>query len=138
MAERGKISSLTYTRMALGLISLVHGVANVFGIFGRPGLGGLASDVADHVSVAPGLIAYLVAIGQFVCGVSLLLGPFARLSALVLLVLIVGHLLASARYEAFFVSRGGCEYLLALTAMCGIVAAYGPGALQFKFARKAE
>lgn len=132
MSEQSKVYSLTATRLVLGTISFVHGLANTFGVFGGPGVDHAASELAVHLPVAPVVIAWVVALVQLVAGLSLLLGPGARWSALALLALLAFHLLLGERYEAFFVRDDGCEFLLAQMALCSVVAAHGPGALYIK------
>jgi putative oxidoreductase len=119
--------SLTFVRIALGLIVFVHGLAACFGLFGGGGIDQMAADMAVQLSVAPQLLAYLVSYATLVCGLLLLLGPAAKVSALIMLALVVIHILASARYRAFFVRDNGIEFLLAVAALCSVVVTHGPG-----------
>jgi putative oxidoreductase len=127
MSERTKLYGVTWNRFALATITLAHGLANSFGWFGGPGIHELSRDFARHVSMAPDLIAWIVSLGQIVGGLLLLLGLGVRWIGLLLLVFFAAQMLVAGNYRAFFVERGGCEYLLALMAMAGIVATHGAG-----------
>jgi putative oxidoreductase len=121
--------SLTFARIVLGLIVFVHGLANSFGMFGGPGVHKFAEDMATYVSTSPELLAQIIAYGQVVLGLLLMLGLFSSIASIVVLTLIVLALLVSGRYQKFYVRDNGCEYLLALAALSMIVAVHGPGAL---------
>jgi putative oxidoreductase len=129
MLEGPRKHGLAYARIVLGFIVVVHGLANTFGLFGGPGIEQLAQDLSAHVSLTPSVLATIVAVAELLCGLSLLLGPFARVTALVMLVLAVAAILVGGRYQAFFVQDTGCEYLLAVSALCVTVFTQGPGSL---------
>ena len=75
--------------------------------------------------------AVMVAICELVAGTALLLGVFARLAALLLMVLMLGTMrLHIFKWKSpYWASRGGWEYDLMLFAMCSVIAIYGPGQL---------
>jgi putative oxidoreductase len=120
--------SLTFARIGLGVIAGVHGLANTFGLFGGPGIERFAADMEARMSVGAGLTSTVVAFGELFAGLSLVLGPFARISATLVLVLVCGVCFVSARYTTFWVKDNGIEYLLALAALSVVVMAHGPGA----------
>ena len=126
MENAGKLS-FTFARLALGAIVLVHGVANTFGVWGGPGVDEAGKDIAAQVSVSPTSMATVVSLVELLAGLALLLGSFARVAAIVMAALVVVHMLASARFKAFFVRDNGLEYLLAIAALCIVVAVNGPG-----------
>jgi len=133
---RAKPLTLTFVRVALGLIALMHGLANTFGLFGGPGLEEFATQMEAKVSIAPGLTTYVVAIGELLAGISLVLGPFARISAAVLMLFVVLGCFVTARYTTFFIGNNGFEYLLALFALTLVVCVHGPGQLILKLPKR--
>ncbi len=64
MSARSKALSLTYVRLCLGGILLMHGLANTFGLFGGPGLASFADEIEARMSIGADLAAYIVAFGQ--------------------------------------------------------------------------
>lgn len=120
--------TLTIARVALGTIALVHGLSNTFGLFGGPGIEKFATDMEAHISVAPALTSHVVAFGELFIGLSLVLGPLARISALLALLLVAAVTFVGARYTDFWVKDNGIEYLLALAALSQVVMIQGPGA----------
>lgn len=130
--------ALTFTRLVLGGIALVHGLANAFGLFGGPGHEKLAAAIAARISAAPEVLAWVISIGQLVAGLALVLGVFARSAALLMLLLVVASAVALTKYDQFFVRDDGLEYPLALAALCLAVAAQGAGALRLQLGSRGE
>lgn len=128
--------ALTFTRLVLGGIAIVHGLANAFGLFGGPGHEAIAAAIGQRISMAPEVLAWVISIGQLVAGLALVLGVLARPAALLMLALVVVNAVALSRYEAFFVDDNGLEYPLALAALCLAVAAQGAGALRVQLGSK--
>ena len=126
--DKARNLSLTFARIALGGIAFMHGLANAFGVMGGPGVEQAAADMAASVSSSQATVATVVAWVELICGLALVLGSFAKTSALLLLALVVAHVIASERYRTFFVRENGFEFLLAIAALCVIVAVHGPGA----------
>lgn len=127
MSDRFQAISLTLARWTLAVVSIMHGLANTFGLFGGPGLTQFVTAMSGRVAIAPEITAYVVAIGQLVGGLCLLLGPFARLAAGIMLAFVVAGVVVGARYQAFFDTQGGIEYALLLAVPCYVVAAHGVG-----------
>ncbi|MCA8965178.1 MAG: DoxX family protein [Planctomycetes bacterium] len=119
---------LAFARISLGVISLVHGIANTFGIWGGPDVERVAGDVAAQLATDSNLITTAVSLLQLLLGVLLVFGPLARIAAITLLALVVVHFFGSARWQAFFVRDDGFEFLLAVMALAVIIATQGPGA----------
>ena len=128
--------ALTFTRLVLGGIALVHGLANAFGLFGGPGHQAMATAIGQRISMAPETLAWVISIGQLVAGLALVLGVFARSAALLMLLLVVASAVALTKYDQFFVRHDGLEYPLALAALCLAVAAQGAGALRLQLGSK--
>lgn len=127
MSTRAQAIGLTLTRWSLATVSLMHGLANTFGLFGGPGLQSFVTSMSGKVGVAPELTAYVVAIGQLVGGVCLLFGPMARFTAGIMLAFVLADIAFAGRWQAFFVENGGIEYPLLLAIPCLIVATHGVG-----------
>lgn len=124
--------SLTFVRVALGVIALVHGIANTFGVWGGPGVEAVAGDVAKQVAGDSGALTTAVSVTQLLLGLLLVLGPFARIAAMVVLGLLAVHFVGSERWQTFFVRDNGFEFLLAVAALCAVVIAHGPGPFTVK------
>lgn len=119
---------LTSVRVMLGTILGAHGLGNLFGMFGGPGLSTFRSQVAEHVAVLPDVVALLVALAQLVLGAMLLVGTFARAAGWLALLLVVLGIWFLGLYHRLL-GPGGCELQLAMAAMALCVALAGPGRL---------
>lgn len=64
-------------RLALGILILLHGIAKV-----NAGVGGIASMLSNHG--LPGVLAYLVLVGEVVAPVLVIAGLFCRIGALII------------------------------------------------------
>jgi putative oxidoreductase len=106
----------------------IHGLANAFGMFGGPGVHQFAAEIASYVSMSPELLAQLIAYGQLLTGLMLMLGLWTRFASIAVLTVLVLGILVTGRYQKFWVRLDGCEYLLALSALSLIIAVHGPGA----------
>ena len=94
-------------RFASGLAFLYHGAAILFGAFGGPGPERFA---VDHRF--PVVVGYLVGLAQVVPAIAVLLGVFIRLSAVALIVVLLGAIFLVHLPHGFDVSNGGMEYAL--------------------------
>jgi uncharacterized membrane protein YphA (DoxX/SURF4 family) len=128
--------ALTFARIVLGLAALVRGISDTFGVWGGPHLGRVASDAAASTGVSQDWLFYVVSIGLMIVGAALLLGIMVKAGAFVVLVITVWHGIVHSGFRAYFVESGGCEYLLALAALCCVVATHGPGAYRIELRRK--
>ena len=104
---RGVDAALLALRFASGLAFLYHGAAILFGAFGGPGPERFA---VDHRF--PVVIGYLVGLAQVVPAIAVLLGVFIRLSAVALIVVMLGAIFLVHLSHGFDVSNGGMEYAL--------------------------
>lgn len=64
-------------RLALGILILLHGIAKL-----NSGVGGIAGMLSSHG--LPGVLAYLVLVGEIVAPVLLIAGIFSRLGAIII------------------------------------------------------
>ena len=138
MSEASKDYSLTLARVVLGTGALLHGIAETFHVWGGPQLGSTSMDMAQRTAMSADWLFYVVSIGLMVVGVALLLGALTRTAALLLAFVVIWHGIASGRFRAWFAPDGGCENLLALVALCVVLAVHGPGAAQVKFPKSGK
>lgn len=135
MATASRDYVLTVARVVLGLVALLHGIAETFGVWGGPRLGGTTADMAASATASPDTIFYVVAIGLMLAGIVLLLGIATRVAGLLVLAVAVWHGVASGRFGAWFQDAKGCEHLLVLAALALVVATHGPGAMKVDLKR---
>ncbi len=64
-------------RLALGILILLHGIAKL-----SSGVGGIAGMLSNHG--LPGVLAYLVFVGEIVAPLLLIVGLFSRLGAVII------------------------------------------------------
>ena len=112
--------SLLALRVIAGIIFAVHG-AQKFGIIGD---GSLAQTV-EKLGVGP--VGYLVAIGEFVGGLGLIVGVLTRFSAASLIVIMLGAIAMVHGKNGLFLSNGGFEFNLALIGLLLPILLVGPG-----------
>lgn len=128
MMERLRPFGPTFARLALGAITLMHGLRNLGMLGGNTA--DLATWIGKHapwVSMPPETVAWSLAIAELVAGILLVLGTLAPLAALVALGLSVGVLVADRKYQGFFLEQGGMEYLVARIGLSLGVLLGGPG-----------
>jgi len=109
----------------------------VTGAFDGLGLAGFTRYVDAHGVAAPTLTAYVVAFGELLAGVALLVGFFHRIAAVMIMVIMVGAILYATGSEGYFLAEG-YEYNLALLAMAFLVFTAGPGAYAFRMELKKQ
>lgn len=134
MSDRFTVNlSLLVVRLFAGGIFTVHGLGKMFGVFGGPGLSGMA----QHL----GFLGYLVSIGEFFGGLALIVGVLTRFSSASLIVIMIGAILKVHGENGFFnlnpaTQKIGYEYNLALIGLMLPTFLAGPGALSFVRATK--
>lgn len=96
-------------RLVVGLVFLVHGSQKLF----QFGIGGTAGFLGSLGVPAPMLAAVVVTAVEFLGGLALILGAFARVAALVLAVHMLVAILLVHVTAGFFLPKGG-EFALTL------------------------
>lgn len=115
--------ALLIARVVLGVIFFAHGSQKLFGAFSGPGL--------DQWIAMIGPIGYLVALGEFIGGILLIIGFLSRWAALVIAIIMLGAMATVHGKHGFFLSNNGIEYALALLALALAILLMGPGRYAF-------
>jgi putative oxidoreductase len=111
--------ALFSVRLVVGVIFFAHGLQKVFGLFGGPGLAGLVQGI--------GPVGYLVAFGELLGGLGLIVGFLSRFSAAANIVIMFGAIAMVHGKNGFFSQNGGFEYNLALIGLLLPIVIAGPG-----------
>ncbi len=115
--------SLLILRVVSGVIFFVHGAQKVLGVWGGMGL----SATIERMNFGP--LGYLVAFGEFLGGVGLILGFLTRFSAASLIAIMIGAIVMVHGQNGLLLSEGGFEYNPALIGLLLPVFLAGPGRL---------
>jgi putative oxidoreductase len=111
-------------RLTLGILLLLHGVAKIFG-----GVGGI-SGMLQGIGL-PGVLAYGVYIGEVLAPLLVIIGLFARIGALIIVVNMLTAIYLAHLNDIFTLAKAGGGWALELqgfflfTAVA--VALIGPG-----------
>lgn len=126
--------ALSLVRLVLGVIFFMHGGQKVMGWFGGQGL---AATVQMMSANLPVILVYLVAFGEFLGGIALIVGFLSRFAAAGIFIIMAGAI-ATVHWKNGFFAPGGFEYPLALAAMALAVVLGGAGCLSIDsfFCRK--
>ena len=127
--------ALSIVRVALGFIFFMHGAQKVMGWFGGPGLEAMVGMMTKNGM--PAALAYLVAFGEFLGGIGLIVGFLSRIAAAGIVIIMIGAIVTVHGQNGFFLPKG-YEYNLALAAMGLAVVLGGGGCLSLDnlFCRK--
>lgn len=115
-----KCCGLTVVRLVLGVIFFMHGSQKVLGWFGGQGL---AATVKGMTGMGlPAVIVYLVAFGELLGGIALIVGFLSRIAGAGIAIIMAGAIATVHFKHGFFLDNNGFEYALALLAMAlGVV-----------------
>jgi putative oxidoreductase len=106
---------------------VLHGSQKVFGMFGGSGMDKFAK-MLTGLGFTPGIFwAYLAGYSELICGALLILGLFTRLSAGILLIVILVAAITVHLKNGFFMMQGGFEYNFIIIAICVALILLGPG-----------
>jgi putative oxidoreductase len=99
-------------RLALGAIFIFHGAQKLFGVWGGPGLDGIAGWMNALGFRPPYPWAVALALTEFVGGVLVLLGLFTRYAALGIACVMAVAIAKVHWGKPFAVTEGGMEFAL--------------------------
>lgn len=125
LASRSSSSNnlaLLLLRVACALPVLYHGSAILFGAFGGPGPQGFAAYL--HF---PGIIGYLVGLGQFAGGLAILLGALQRIGSICIMVVMIGAIYLVHLPHGYDIGKGGMEFALTVLLVALGLLLTGPG-----------
>jgi putative oxidoreductase len=122
-------------RIVLGICFTLHGCGKVFGLFGGQGLDKWI-DTYAAVGIGPSWLGYLVAFGELLGGIALILGTLHRAAAFTIAVIMAGAIWTVHGKNGYFLKNQGFEYPLALLAIAIAVMLIGPGLWAFELNRK--
>ena len=112
-------------RVVTGFILLMHGQQKFFEF----GIGGVTGMMTGLGVPAPGLMAIIVSLVELLGGISLIVGAFTRIAALLIAIDLLVALVLVHQPNGFFASNGGVELVLILATAGITLALTGPGAL---------
>lgn len=126
-----KCCALSIVRLVLGIIFFMHGAQKVLGWFGGQGLSATIQMMSANLPV---ILAYMVAFGELLGGIALIVGFLSRLAAAGIFIIMAGAIITIHGKVGFFLMMPGregvgYEYNLALIAMSLAVVIGGGGCL---------
>ncbi|MGB3112659.1 MAG: DoxX family protein [Candidatus Omnitrophota bacterium] len=114
-------------RVTVGAILLAHGLQKLLGAFGGPGIQGTAT-MLSGMGFAPAEIwAWVLALGESLGGLFLILGILPKLSALAIAVVMIVAIVRVHGPKGFFMMKGGFEYPLLILSVCITIMITGAG-----------
>ena len=124
----GKLADAAFMglRSAIGVIFIVHGYSK----FGNEGFTGWIGSMG-----IPPEMGVLIAVGETIPGILLIIGVLSRVSASVLSVIMVGAIFYVKKAEAL-TGDGAYELDLILLAACLVIVVMGPGRVSLSNAVK--
>lgn len=121
---------LLLLRLALGWTFIFHGAQHAFGAFHGPGIEGTAGMFATMglpSFLSPTAWAILAGYGEFLGGITIFLGLFARLGTIPVVITMLVAIATFHGPKGFSLGDGGYEYNLNLIAMATVILLAGPG-----------
>lgn len=119
-------------RLALGWIFIAHGGQKLFGLWGGSGLQGFAGSL-ETLGLKPAMFWALLAGGaEFLGGLMVLLGVFARWGALFILAVMAVAVATVHWKNGFFLSNSGYEYNVAIIGLALCILFAGSGRFSLK------
>ena len=127
--------ALLILRIVVGVLFMGHGAQKLFGVFGGPGPAGFAGWL-QGLGLRPARVWAIVAgLCEFGGGLLFALGLVTPIAALALLAVMVMAVATVHWTKGLWVTNGGYEYNLVLSAVAAALALAGPGiyALDYVF-----
>ena len=118
-----------FLRLGLGVIFIYHGYGKVFG--GTTALGS-----AWNPWGMPAILQLLVAWGEFLGGIAILIGFLTPYAASGIIIIMLGAIITVHGKNGFSMMNKGFEYNYALIMMCLALIASGPGKFSISLPKK--
>lgn len=114
-------------RLGLGIMFAAHGAQKAFGVWQGAGISGF-TNMLSSLGFAPAAFwAYLVACVELIGGICLILGLLTRISAALLLIVMMVAAAKVHLAKGFFLSGGGFEYVFIIACACLALMLMGGG-----------
>src|ERR687885_2633073 len=119
--------ALLILRIVVGVLFMGHGAQKLFGVFGGPGPAGFAGWL-QGLGLRPARVWAIVAgLCEFGGGLLFALGLVTLIAALALLAVMLTAVATVHWTKGLWVTKGGYEYNLVLSAVAAALALAGPG-----------
>lgn len=119
--------AIVLLRVVAGLLLLGHGAQKLFGAFGGPGIRGFAGWLGSMGLPAPVVLAWLVALCEFLGGLLFVIGLLTPAAALAISAAMLGAIVLVHWSKGIWASKGGLEFPLVMLAIAFVVGLAGPG-----------
>lgn len=103
-------------RLTIGVIFVLHGMGKLFGSFGGGGIEGLTQMLSGLGFGVPSFWAWILAVSEFLAGIFLILGVLPKMSAFLIVAIMVVAIVTVHGSKGFFAMQGGFEYQLLIIA----------------------
>jgi putative oxidoreductase len=126
--------ALALVRLTLGIVFFAHGAQKALGWFGGYGFSATMGSFTQHMGI-PTVFAVLAILAEFLGGIGLIVGLFARVAAFGIAVNMVVAVLKVHAVNGLFMNWAGnqkgegFEYHLLVIAICVLIMVRGAGAL---------
>jgi putative oxidoreductase len=119
-------------RLAAGASFAFHGSQKLFGAFGGSGIGGFTKFIGSLGIPYAEVNAWLAAGTEFFCGIALIVGFFARLASIPLIIVMGVAIYSVTGGKGFNIVDGGFEYNAVLIALLLSIFLSGSGKYSIK------
>ena len=103
-------------RVMVGVVFVFHGAQKLFGAFGGPGISRFGGYLQSLGIPFPEVNAYMAGGAEFICGLALIAGVWARLATLPLIFTMIVAIVTATGENGFNIGNDGFEYNLVLIA----------------------
>ncbi|MCF7886049.1 MAG: DoxX family protein [Candidatus Marinimicrobia bacterium] len=118
---------LLLLRIVLGLIFIAHGSQKLLGIFGGSGISGTISMLKSMGFFLPTILAWILALSEFLGGFGIILGVFPRVSSALIAFAMLVAMVKVHLPNGFFNMNGGIEFFLLMIAVAISIIILGAG-----------
>lgn len=118
---------LLVLRVCVGIVFMAHGSQKVFGLFGGPGIKGVAQFLTSLGFAPATLWAYVLGCTELIGGILVILGLFTRGAAALLFVIMTIAIITVHLQKGFFAQNGGFEFPFIIAGVCIALVLMGSG-----------